>query len=213
MDGLDLLAWTGKPPETAKTPRKVDDSTDEVDDMGDTVEVAVQEPMEVDETPDDTSFAPEEHEQPELSPSDESDDGDILHDDETTGQKRRRDTMQTNGTLSEDESEDGVEDDEQESTSIGLFQKFQKHFYIDVPQLSEEEKETYEFLPGHFHVKRVLSQQKKDNRYVVRLESGEQNIVSALTFTLPSDFGSLEMPPPFLLPITLTSPPSSLLTS
>ncbi|KIX00677.1 uncharacterized protein Z518_09742 [Rhinocladiella mackenziei CBS 650.93] len=49
--------------------------------------------------------------------------------------------------------------------------------YVDVPKLSEEEKDEYECLPGHFSAEKVLSQ-LQNNRYVVELGSGERDFVS-----------------------------------
>ncbi|KAJ9603867.1 hypothetical protein H2200_011388 [Cladophialophora chaetospira] len=176
MDGIDLSAWVGKPPEKAKTPEEPEKTADQEGDAGSAegaIEVVVEEPVEVDDSPDDASFAPEEH--PEPSPSEGTDDGDIVHDDDTTRQQRRGPAVRWHDTRSEEQSDNQGGYDEQESPSLGMFQK---HFYIAVPKLSDEEKETYEYLPGHFAVERVLSQ-RKDKRYVVRLKSGEQNIVSA----------------------------------
>ncbi len=58
--------------------------------------------------------------------------------------------------------------------------RLQHNFYIDVPKLSEEEKEEYEHLPGHFSVQKVLEKLKGD-KYLVRLKSDEQDLVSGLT--------------------------------
>ena len=58
--------------------------------------------------------------------------------------------------------------------------RIQQDFYIDVPKLSEEEKEEYEHLPGHFSVQKVLAQLKGD-KYLVRLKSDEKDLVSGLT--------------------------------
>jgi chromodomain-helicase-DNA-binding protein 4 len=54
----------------------------------------------------------------------------------------------------------------------------QQDFYIDVPWLSDKEKEAYEYLPGHFTARKILNQRGHD-RYIVRLESGEQSILSS----------------------------------
>jgi hypothetical protein len=173
MDGIDLSLWVGKPPEKANTPENPRFPAEGG------IEVLVQKPVgaeevEVEESEDDTSFAPDE--QAGLSHSGESSGGDIVHENGSTNTKShggpalRFDTTPT--------EEDGTEvDNDGDPPSLGLFQK---HFYIDVPRLSEEEKQTYEYLPGHFTVERVLSQ-RKDKRYVVRLESGERDVVSALS--------------------------------
>ncbi|KIW27844.1 uncharacterized protein PV07_07545 [Cladophialophora immunda] len=109
------------------------------------------------------------HLQTELSLSDESSEaGDIVHDDGKVNQTDFSRRVPLDESASGQESDDG-------NLSVGLFQK---RFYIDIPNLSKEEKETYEYLPGHFSVEKVLSEHK-NKTYVVRLESGEQNIVSA----------------------------------
>jgi hypothetical protein len=56
----------------------------------------------------------------------------------------------------------------------------QQGLYVDVPKLSEEEKEGYEHLPGHYSVQKVLAKLKGD-KYVVRLKNEEKDLVSALT--------------------------------
>jgi hypothetical protein len=50
--------------------------------------------------------------------------------------------------------------------------QFQQKFYIDVPPMDKEEKELYEYLPGHFSVRSIISE-PGSGRFIVRLESGE----------------------------------------
>ena len=175
MNGIDLTVWVGKPPERPNAPEQPQEAAEDI------VEVTTSEPFEDEDAPGETSFAPEE--QADLSASDESSDiGDIEHGDGTT-KKRRRESYRPTAGEDISSNEEDEEEDEDLPASIGMFQK---HLFVDVPKLSEEEKETYEYLPGHFSVERVLYRQK-DNRYVVRLESGEQDIVSysspGMTFT------------------------------
>ena len=166
MDGIDLSSWVGKPPEKAESPGEPEEAEE------DTIEVTATEHIEAETSARDISSAPDEQAEPSASEG-SSDFGDILHD-EADPKKRGREDVVPKKT--NDISSDAGDEDDDEALPIELFQK---HLYIDVPKLSEEEKETYDYLPGHFSVKRVLYQQK-DKRYVVRLESGEQDIVSPL---------------------------------
>lgn len=61
----------------------------------------------------------------------------------------------------------------------------QHGFYIDIPPMDEEEKNEYEYLPGHFSAKEVISELGRD-RFVVRLKSGEKQLVghSSLCFAV-----------------------------
>ncbi|KEF62875.1 uncharacterized protein A1O9_00848 [Exophiala aquamarina CBS 119918] len=54
----------------------------------------------------------------------------------------------------------------------------QQAFYIDIPHLPDEEKEEYKYLPGHFVAEEILGQ-RGQARYTVRLESGEQIVLTA----------------------------------
>ena len=159
MDGIDLSSWVGKPPERPDTPEEPTTGTPK-------------QPVEVEDAPDDALSAPDE--QPHLSPSDESDIGDIMHDDGNTSKTNGVRQWPAEESLSDEDDEEENFDDQ-----TPLIGSFQKHFYIDVPSISETEKELYEYLPGHFAVDKVLSQ-GKDKRYMVQLQSGEQDIVSAL---------------------------------
>ncbi|OCT52869.1 chromodomain-helicase-DNA-binding protein [Cladophialophora carrionii] len=176
MSGTDLSEWVGKPPENSRKPGGPEVSAE------DSIEAVVQRPVngediEVKEFEDDTSFAPDEQAGP--SHSDESDGGDILHDHEITNTKPHRGRVRSSDTSPSDQDATEVDYDE-ERPLVGLFQK---RFYIDVPRLADEVKETYDYLPGHFVVERVLSQ-RKDKRYIVRLESGERDITGTCPLIL-----------------------------
>jgi hypothetical protein len=54
---------------------------------------------------------------------------------------------------------------------------FQHKFHINIPQMDEDEKEKFQHLPGHFTVKKILSEFSRD-RYLVKLASGEKQLVS-----------------------------------
>ena len=56
-------------------------------------------------------------------------------------------------------------------------------FIIDIPPVNN--KEEYEYLPGHFYIQRVVSEHSH-NKYVVRLGSGEQDLVCPARPTCPN---------------------------
>lgn len=66
-----------------------------------------------------------------------------------------------------------------------MIPQLQHGFYIDIPPMDEEEKDEYEYLPGHFSAKEIISESGTD-RFVVRLQSGEKQLVgcSSLCFAL-----------------------------
>ncbi|KAK5216594.1 hypothetical protein LTR72_010517 [Exophiala xenobiotica] len=71
--------------------------------------------------------------------------------------------------------------DEQSSEDelvTSIVTRIQQDLHVDVPKLSEEEKEGYEHLPGHYSVQKVLAKLKGD-KYVVRLKNDEKDIVSS----------------------------------
>jgi len=52
----------------------------------------------------------------------------------------------------------------------------QANCFVDVPKLSERQKEKYDYMVGHFTVSRILSE-FRGGGYLVRLESGEKDLV------------------------------------
>lgn len=150
---VDISAWLGKPPERPKIIAEAVEPTETT------------EPVE-------NALSPASHssyEQLELSGSDgSSDGGDIVHDDRNTAHK------DDGGHFIRAES---ISDDESELDANGFMGRPQQQFYIEVPRMPEEEKKKYEYLPGHFSVRKVLSK-REDNHYVVELESGERDVVS-----------------------------------
>lgn len=84
---------------------------------------------------------------------------------------------------------------------IEFVPQFQQKFYIDVPTMDEEEKRTYQHLPGHFTVKRILSEYRGD-RFLVKLESREKKLVS-LPASSPTSLGCL-FPPARVLMVPQT---------
>jgi hypothetical protein len=163
MDGIDLSSWIGKPPEKPAIPEGPEDEAMEDAEA----EVAEDDPEDV---PEKETLTPEE-----LKSATSSDVSDIIHDDGTSRSRATKISTRNGHELADDESEDkDVDEVNGQAPALGLFQK---HFYIDVPAMTEEEKEQYEYLPGHFAVERVLAQ-REDKRYNVLLQSGERSIVS-----------------------------------
>lgn len=81
---------------------------------------------------------------------------------------------------------DDVEDqDEDEDSLIEVIPDFQHKFFIDVPKLDEQEKEMYKHLPGHFSVQKIMSEFRGE-RYLVKLMSGERQMVSPVYLASPS---------------------------
>ena len=70
-------------------------------------------------------------------------------------------------------------DDSEEGSVIEVVPRFQHNFFIDVPTLDEDEKQEYEYLPGHFTVSKIMSEYR-GSRYLVKLHSEEKQLVSPL---------------------------------
>lgn len=149
MDELDLSAWVGKPPE-----RPTD------------LEATIQEDEQGQLSP--LNYHSEASDP--MSASSESNAsggaGDILHHD---------DDISSNLQV---QNADISDDDPSSQTVKNATPSKQQDFYIDVPWLSDKEKEAYEYLPGHFTARKILSQRGSD-RYMVMLESGERNVFSS----------------------------------
>jgi hypothetical protein len=56
--------------------------------------------------------------------------------------------------------------------------QLQNGFYIDIPSMDEDEKNGYEYLPGHDHADKILSEGAA-GRFIVRLMSGDKKLVSS----------------------------------
>ncbi|EXJ88823.1 hypothetical protein A1O3_01887 [Capronia epimyces CBS 606.96] len=150
MDPIDLSSWMGKPPQG---PKPVGKPTEDVlSDSSDS------EKMQSASSAHDNS----------------SSDGDILHDEEGDGphEERRVKNKQPRKTVSEEEEK------EEEDPAVVLVPRLQQSFYIDIPRLSDERKQEYASLPGHFSVRRIVSKNDEDS-YLVKLDSGEMSLVSA----------------------------------
>lgn len=80
--------------------------------------------------------------------------------------------------------DDGDEQVEDEDSLIQVIPDFQHKFFIDVPKLDEQEKEEYKHLPGHFSVQKIMSE-SRDDRYLVKLMSGERQMVSLVLYLHP----------------------------
>lgn len=80
----------------------------------------------------------------------------------------------------------GTEDiDTSDADSLeDVLPQLQRGFYIDVPYMPESERQAYEFLPGHDSVDTILSE-AKGGRYIVRLKSGDKQMVSRIPASSP----------------------------
>jgi hypothetical protein len=182
MGGIDLSSWFGKPPDGPKPPSEPANSTEQSHS-----EDPASDPAEVEDEDAEMSDAyATDNAARFLALEESSDDGHSIHDDQNAAEAKRNAYLTTATDIASAEHSDDSED---VSAALGLFQK---HFYIEIPKISEEEKQKYEYLPGHFSVKRVLHQQR-DKRYVVELRSGEHNTVSFTTASF--NFTSLSRSP------------------
>ena len=75
------------------------------------------------------------------------------------------------------EGSDQDEQDDDVESLIEVIHQLQHQFFIDIPVLDEDEEMEYKYLPGHFAVRRILSEFRGD-RYLVKLMSDERQMVS-----------------------------------
>lgn len=89
-----------------------------------------------------------------------------------------RNTQETRREVisSDDEEDDEEEDDTEADSAHGAA----SNVYVQVPPLPDDQEE-YEYLPGHYRVKRVMSEYKGE-RFLVKLQSGEADLVSHCLF-------------------------------
>lgn len=59
--------------------------------------------------------------------------------------------------------------------------KRQPNLSVDIPRLERADKDDFEYLPGHFEVRKVLHA-LHGNKYLVKLASGETDLVRRLCF-------------------------------
>lgn len=157
MEDIDLSAWMGKPPAQAQPPADIAEGSED--------EEAVQPQLPLDPEP--------PREPAEASDSDgSSESGDILHEDSITAPSLIR-AQHPRESLPDDS--DLEEDDRPRNNSSSVLRK--QNFYIDLPILSAEEKAQYEYLPGHFSVRKILLRHSTD-KFIVKLGSGERTLVS-----------------------------------
>jgi hypothetical protein len=80
--------------------------------------------------------------------------------------------------------EDGVvelssDDEDEDVFEVGSQRAETSNVYVEVSPLMDD-YEDYEYLRGHFKVRRVVSEYK-DEKFLVKLESGESNLVGSLS--------------------------------
>ena len=73
-------------------------------------------------------------------------------------------------------SEDEEDDEGDNETALASLNQAASNCYVQVPPKPHDADE-YEYLPGHFKVKRVISE-LKGKRFLVKLQSGEVDLVS-----------------------------------
>ena len=73
-------------------------------------------------------------------------------------------------------SEDEEVDEDDDETALASLNQTTSNCYVQVPAMPHDAEE-YEYLPGHFKVKRVISE-LKGKRFLVKLQSGEVDLVS-----------------------------------
>ena len=82
----------------------------------------------------------------------------------------------------QDEADYEVEETEEEEASFRSPSTIlQNGFFIDLPEIHN--KDEYESLPGHFTVRRVISEHPHD-KYLVKLGSGEVELVCVSKYSL-----------------------------
>ena len=146
----DLTAWIGKPPEKSQS----------------------QEPRsQQDDQPSEESTREQS-----AAASDSSSDAVEVNYDGTPAKKPTQTLTMRDIERSDDEDKDGSDDDD---SLIEVIPQFANKFFIDVPKMDEDEKEEYDYMPGHFSVQRILSDFRGD-RYLIKLESGEKQMVSLM---------------------------------
>lgn len=116
--------------------------------------------------------SPTSHRSTSFPPSDSSSAGEVNYD--GTPVKKRR------VPIHEEDSDEDLPREQGEEDMAEVIPRFQQKFYIDIPKLDEEAKDQFDYLPGHFTVNRILSELSRD-RYLVKLASGERQLVSLLT--------------------------------
>lgn len=143
----ELNGWLGKPPEVPKTPTP--DATIAVDADSDVH-------MSDHNLTDSNIGSPEALQEQ------------IQSDEDRNIQETRQAVI-----LSDDEEVDEDEGDIEADSNQGAA----SNVYVEVLPLPDDEEEEYEYLPGHYRVKRVMSEYKGE-RFLVKLQSGEADLVS-----------------------------------
>ncbi|KAK5075246.1 hypothetical protein LTR64_001451 [Lithohypha guttulata] len=95
----------------------------------------------------------------------------------------------------DNEEESRQQDSDSEAGSQFVVNK-QEDLTIDVPELPEDEKEDYDYLPNHFTVKRILyalGNGSADRKYVVKLLTGELDLVDRVQLTTEFRNGKLAL--------------------
>jgi hypothetical protein len=160
MTEVDFTKWVGKPPPQRGTIHEREEDDDEGEEVGEGVEEGEGgEGAEGGEGEEDGEHA--EGTSLHSRPDSNSSQPESISDKDKTGSPGPKSWSNTNSTPN--------------SPSPSHQPQLVNGFYIDIPQLSDESE--YEHLPGYFAVKEII-REVKPGRYLVRLGSGEVDLVS-----------------------------------
>jgi len=164
-DNLDVNAWLGKPPEQPT------DTSKPASEAGD-VDGAQRATTSPSPSP---SVSSHESDLVEIPHRPAPPQGDISEE-----EHEAEDGL---GGLSDDVDELHQDDDvstaEAEEEEVdGFVVHRQENLTIDVPELPENERDEFDYLPDHFTAKRILYA-LPDRQYIVKLGSGEVDLVSS----------------------------------
>jgi len=166
---LEVNAWVGKPPEKEKPQSTPASSVAEADDDAGAVDLQSM------------------SHSPSLSPSASSHESDLVEIPPRPVPGREditKDDYQVEDTYEEiqDDTDELQKDDEASMIDVeeevdGFVVNRQNNLVIKVPQLAEEERDEFDYLPNHFTAKRILYA-LPGRQYIVKLGSGEVDLVS-----------------------------------
>lgn len=178
-DENDLGAWLGKPPEKDAQPKS---SSNGHADSDSSRAASPSSASDNDDVVEEIPFMPEET----LHISDngaESEEDVTMYDNEVDELQLSEDDISDIHTR--EDVENNIDDTQQEIVK-------QDGLIINPPDLSEDEREEFEHLPGHFAVRKILYAMP-DRRYVVKLESGEVELVERSQLTQQYSGGKLAL--------------------
>lgn len=176
----DLNAWLGKPP--GKDAQGEEDSISQLESSPAPPVSPSSSSANNESEVEDIPFLPEE-ETIQISDDEEIEDADVeMEDDIDELQRSDEDVPEVRKQQIEAEIE------EEPHHAIAK----QDGLVIEVPELSEDEREQYEHIPGHFSVRKILYA-LPNHKYVVKLDSGEIEVVRRSQLTQQFSGGKLAL--------------------